>query len=366
MGKKIVSAGHICLDIMPVFDPEKEMNTKELFQPGKLVEVGAAQMHVGGSVSNTGLAFDYFGADVTLMAKVGDDSFGRMLSHMVNGYGVQNKLLYSVGCSTSYTVVIAPPGVDRIFFHCPGANDWFGYEDIDFESVREADLFHFGYPSIMKKLYGNPQELVGIFRKAKELGTLTSLDLAAVADGTEAARVDWCSVLCELLPYVDYFVPSAEELCFLIDRERYREWMKRANGGDVTDVLKWEDDIRPLSKRLIQWGAKVVLIKCGTPGMYLKTGKIEDGQLPGKREWSQTEIFEKSYKADKFCSATGAGDVSIAAFLTAALEGYTPHRCLNLAAAAGACCVTAYDALGGLVPFPELEKRVDGGWQKQG
>lgn len=59
-------------------------------------------------------------------------------------------------------------------------------------------------------------------------------------------------------------------------------------------------------------------------------------------------------------SGTGAGDTSIAAFLTAVLAGYSPEMSMHLAAAAGASCVAAYDALSGLKPFAELEQRISG------
>jgi sugar/nucleoside kinase (ribokinase family) len=363
-GKKIVAAGNVCLDITPVFEQVSKMDMSQIFLPGKLIGVGPAQMHAGGSISNTGLAFRYFGSEVTVMAKVGMDNFGKTILDMVDKVDVCNEIRICEECDTSYTIVMAPPGIDRIFFHCPGANDTFGYDDIDFDIVEQADLFHFGYPTIMRKLYENPQELVAIFKKAKEIHTYTSLDLAAITEDAEAASTDWCAVFRELLPYVDYFVPSAEELCFLIDRPRYKEWLKRAAGRDVTEVLDWKTDIRPLADMLMQWDAKIVLIKCGTPGMYLRTRRMEGARTPEKKAWDDVEIFERSYKAEKFCSATGAGDVSIAAFLTAALNGYIPQRCLQLATGAGACCVTDYDALGGLIPFDKMIEKIDCGWEK--
>ena len=58
---------------------------------------------------------------------------------------------------------------------------------------------------------------------------------------------------------------------------------------------------------------------------------------------------------------TGAGK---AGFLTALLRGCGPARAVQLAAAAGACCVTAYDALSGLTDFDKMAARIDAGWAK--
>lgn len=63
-------------------------------------------------------------------------------------------------------------------------------------------------------------------------------------------------------------------------------------------------------------------------------------------------------------SGTGAGDTSIAAFLTAMLGGYTIEECMQLSTATGASCVTEYDALSGLKSFSELQKKIEEGWVK--
>ena len=58
--------------------------------------------------------------------------------------------------------------MDRIFLHCTGANDTFGYEDVNYGIVGTAKIFHFGYPPLMKKVYRNDAaELTRIFKKAK-------------------------------------------------------------------------------------------------------------------------------------------------------------------------------------------------------
>ena len=81
--------------------------------------------------------------------------------------------------------------------------------------------------------------------------------------------------------------------------------------------------------------------------------------------WSNREGFEKSYEPQKVVSGTGAGDTSIAAFLTAMLREYSFEKCMQLSVATGAYCVSTYDALSGIKSLDELEKIINRGWKKQ-
>lgn len=371
--KKVVVAGHICLDITPVFSSNKAGKLKELLVPGKLVNVEQADVHTGGVVANTGLGMKILGADVELMGKVGKDSFGELVLNILDKYGVSKGMISDSKVSTSYSIVIAMPGVDRIFLHSPGANDTFLAEDIKENLLENVSMFHFGYPPLMKSMYQNEgEELLKIFKKMKEFNIATSLDMAAIDAASEAGNVNWTKILEKVLPYVDFFVPSVEELGFMLDRERYEAWLRRADGKDITSILSIDKDVKPLADKLMDMGAKVVLIKCGAPGMYYRTG--DKDRLSGigsnlhmdLESWIDKEGFEESYKPEKVVSGTGAGDTSIAAFLTAILNGgYTFEKCLQLAAATGACCVSSYDALSGLKPFAELEEKINNGWEKQ-
>ena len=372
-GKKVVVAGHICLDITPVFPEQKVRKPEELLAPGKLIHMNGADVHTGGAVANTGLAMKLLGADVTLMGKIGNDEFGDLILQILGRYGYDGShdMIRSGETTTSYSVVLAIPGVDRIFLHSPGANDTFCCGDLNFDAISKAALFHFGYPPLMKRIFEQDGgELLEIFRKVKSLGAATSLDMAAVDASSEAGRADWKKILTRVLPYVDFFVPSAEELCFMLDRKRYGEWIQRAGGGDVTAVLDVDRDIKPLAEELLAMGAKVILIKCGAPGMYFRTASKEALAQIGERAgvdpdaWADQEGFERSYRPQKILSGTGAGDTSIAAFLTAMLGGMPLSRCMQLAAATGASCVESYDALSGLKSFDELERKIDHGWEK--
>lgn len=352
MSGKIIVAGHICLDITPVFSDEKTQPISKVFVPGKLVQMKDAKISTGGAVANTGLALKILGADVELMGKIGQDEFGSLVKKKLTEYNAQQGLIISDTESTAYSIVIAPPGTDRIFLHNPGANETFSCDDLDFKLIRQAELFHFGYPTIMRNMYQDGgKELVRMYREIKALGVKTSLDMAALDADTEAAKADWRQILSDVLPYVDYFVPSIEEIGFMLDRARYETWLEKADGGDITDVISIEEDVRPLAEELLRMGTGNVLIKCGASGMYFQNSSLA--------------LFEKSYKPKKVLSGTGAGDTSIAAFLKAVLDGYPIEECLKYAAAEGASCVEEYDALSGLKTFEELKRKIDAGWEKQ-
>lgn len=371
MNKKVIAAGHICLDITPVF-PQKEVNAvSDILRPGKLLHMEAADVHTGGSVANTGLGMKILGADVSLMGKVGTDAFGDMICSILSRYDAADGMICSDRESTSYSVVLAMPGIDRIFLHHPGANNTFCADDIPPGALKEASLFHFGYPPIMRTMYENEGDgLLAVFQKVKAAGLATSLDMAAVDAASEAGKADWDRILKKVIPYVDFFAPSVEELCYMLDSNRFLQWQERAAGKDVTGFLDIEKDVKPLADRCMEYGAKVLVIKCGAPGMYFRTaGQEHLKQLESRlglnlQEWSDKEGFERSYMPERILSGTGAGDTSIAAFLTAMLESESLESCMHLAAAAGASCVTAYDALSGLKPLDELRKKIAAGWAK--
>ena len=363
---KIISAGHICIDITPVFPARRTYDVLgELLEPGKLILMEGADVHTGGSVANTGLAFKLLGNNVRLLGKIGDDAFGGMIQRILAGYGAGG-LIVDRGGKTSYSVVLAVPGIDRIFLHDPGANDTFVSADIPDSAFAGAELFHFGYPPLMKKMIEQDgAELTELFRRAKQHGLATSLDLAAIDPDSYAGHVDWGAILSGVLPYVDFFVPSFEELCFMLDRERYERLTQR--GGDITEGLDAEREALPLAGQLMAMGCRVALIKCGTGGMVYRTADRAGFEKAGLHldcgAWADQTGIQRCFRADVVRSGTGAGDTSIAAFLTAVLDGKTPAECAALAAAEGACCVTAYDALSGLRLLPELETRIRGGWK---
>ncbi len=361
----VVVAGSICLDITPqMFSDGRSI--EEIFRPGRLVNVGPAVIGTGGPVSNTGLALLRLGLSVKLMGKCGDDMLGRALIETIKAEapGAEAGMKVVAGESTSYTVVICPPGVDRMFLHCTGANDTFDSKDVDPETVGAARLFHFGYPPLMARTYANGgRELVRIMREAKARGATTSLDLTYPDPAGPEGKADWAGILAAALPHVDIFTPSVEELTFMLRRPTLEKLSARAGSGDILEHIEG-DLLCDLGEKCIEAGAAVVLIKCGHLGVYLRTagmGRLEalGRAKPGDpADWTNRELFEPSYKVDKVVSATGAGDCAIAGFLAAYLRGCGVSDALRYACAVGAQNLRATDTISGIMDWDRTVEQV--------
>ena len=355
MDFEVVVAGHICLDIIP------EMHGPPPEEPGTLVEVGPATLSTGGAVGNAGLALHVIGVPTALMGKIGDDPLGRALQEVIARFDPQltRYLIIAPGESSSYTVVINPPNIDRSFLHCPALNNTFSSSDIPYDQVAKARLFHFGYPVLMRRTYEDQgAELCAMFRRAKEVGVTTSLDVGP-PDPRVVGHVDWARIMRSTLPYVDVFVPSADELQFVLDRRSFE------NKVPLTTHV-----IADLGQESIRMGAKVVVIKCGDRGFYLRTASQESFKSFGRAipanegDWADREMWSPCFVPDVFAGTTGTGDATIAGFIAALLRGCSVSDTATFACAVGACCVEAPNAIGGIRSWEETWNRVRRGWRR--
>lgn len=368
---RAVVAGHICLDVIPSLDHLPEGKFSSLFLPGHIISTGPATFSTGGPVSNTGLALFRLGVPARLIAKVGADPFGKIVRGLVESFdpALVGGLVSAPDQSTSYSVIVSPPGIDRIFLHCPGANDTFCADDIDYTLAAEAGLFHFGYPPIMRRMYQDGgTELAEVFRRAKATGVTTSLDMAFPDPSSEGGQVDWRAILKAALPYVDIFLPSIEELLFMLRRDNYDLLLQCATQGDILSEIT-PGLLSSLAQELMGMGAKIVVIKMGYRGSYLRTAGREVLAGMGRavpscpQAWANQELWAPCFKVN-VVGTTGSGDATIAGFLSALLRDFTPRQAITAAVAVGACNVEAADALSGIRPWDETSARVKSGWER--
>ncbi len=342
----IVAAGHICLDLCPTFEAQQTQDLRAIFRPGKLIHMNGITIATGGAVANTGFAMSRMGLKVLPAVKIGDDSFGQLIADLAEKE-TGSRVSLQPGVRSSYSIVLSPPGIDRMILHDPAGNNDFSADDIDYSAVREGGFFHFGYPTVMRKVYENDgEELLRIFSSAKKMGLVTSLDMTLPDAASESGRVDWLAVLKKTLPFIDMFMPSLDEALYMLDRSEY----ERVTGGGALNFAK----IRSLADRILMMGARLALIKCGVHGIYIKSA----GAIGGRFE--KMEIFQPSYRVDNFKSALGSGDTAIAGFLAAMINGFNLIDCARMACASGALCCTTYDAVSAILPLQNIRQLLDG------
>ncbi|HYK89012.1 MAG TPA: carbohydrate kinase family protein [Acidobacteriota bacterium] len=359
-----VVAGHLCLDIIPSLTSHDFV-----FDAGKLQEVGPVVMSTGGPVSNTGLALNKLGISSRLMGKVGLDYFGQIVLGIIDahGAGLSAGMIKVPGEVTSYSLILSPLGADRMFLHCPGCNDTFGADDIDYDAVNNARLFHFGYPPLMKRVsQNNGEELCRLLRSAKETGVTTSLDMCMPDPHGYAGTVNWPAVLAAALPNVDIYMPSLEETLVMSYPDKYGSFTGKHQDLPVS---LGSGLLSSIASDLLSLGPAIVGLKLGRLGLYLKTGDGRSFESLGRAcpsdlaPWINRELWSPCFKVDVL-GTTGAGDATIAGFFASLLRGESPERCMTLACAVGACNVEAADALSGLLNWEKTRDRLRAGWAR--
>jgi len=366
MNKKydVTVAGNICLDIIPEI-PETGIDTiSKLFKPGKLVQVNSAKVSTGGPVSNTGIAMKKMKLNVAFMSRIGKDEFGELLIKRLAKNGEINGFTICEGERTSYTIAIAPPGIDRFYLHDPGTNDYFSSMDLDEKIISQSRIFHFGYPNLISSCYRNDgAELVRILKMARSAGAITSLDMSLPAPESAAGKINWKKFLKKILPFVDIFMPSIEEAFFMIDPEKYYQVKTIAASNDIIDFIE-PADYSQLAEICLQLGSNIVALKTGHRGIYLRTKNLKKDFATSEnirintQNWSNRELWCPAYYIEKIASATGSGDSAIAGFFAAMLKGKLVEETLKYANCLGFQNLHELDAISGVKNWDETTKMV--------
>lgn len=320
--------GHVCVDLTPLLPAEPNV------APGVLTEVGPMQITIGGAVGNSARTVKALGRRAVLAAAVGADELGRLLQNSLEAEMPGAVFLEQTSAATSFSVVLAPPGGDRSFWHHTGAND-------DFDGscpLLPSPMLHFGYPTLcpgMTAEAGRPT--VELFSRAHAQGSATSLDLAYCADNSVLRGYDWDAFFHNVLPHTDVFCPSWDDVTSA---------RSLSVGVDATAVSL-------AAEEFLAMGAGVVLLTMGDQGSYLATG--DQDALSGLAEalgvcadaWSGVREWIPAAPVDRFVSSNGAGDTFKAAFLLAAQGAATPGAAAREAAGVVARHISALPLLEG-------------------
>jgi sugar/nucleoside kinase (ribokinase family) len=409
---RFLVAGHGCVDLTPEITAS---NIFTLVRPGTLVPTGPAKFSIGGAVPNTGAALSRLGnRNVFLRCPSANDAFGDVLRKLLLGLGFSETSMDLSFCAaeddagtsdgghppssdtlcvgnaaafaandacTSFSIIISPKGQDRFILHCPGVNPKLQAAVILAVPMAQHDWLHVGYPPLLHRLIASDGlELSEVFAAGRRAGVTTSLDMCTP---DTSVVTPWRAIFQRVLPFVDCFTPSYEEIAMCLGTE-----------GPPT-----VSNLRLIADELLGFGARIVLIKMSSTGLYLKTLPAVNALGLGRgaelgldaaaasasyarqaflAAWSGVELLSPSFKVD--CVGTlGAGDCTVAAFLTclslrstaAVAAGQTrerswlsPSEVLQIANAGGACNVEAEDALTGLRSIDATRQRIAAGWDR--
>ncbi len=362
-----IAAGLVCLDIIPGMQNIEGSDFDRQFLPGKLIETDETILSTGGSVSNTGLAMHRLGIDTKLICRIGNDSFAEILKGLYQkvDHHLLDSLIVDADHMTGHAYVINPRNQDRRFFHHPGSSDYFTAEDVDDAILKTAGLFHFGYPPMIRTMIADEgSELLKLYKKVKAYGLTTSMDMCMPDPSRSSGQAPWKKILLKTLPFVDFFLPSIEELLFMLNRALYERLAETGELiGQVDDALLFD-----LSQQLLEMGCKVILIKMGYRGVYLRTSDEKRLSSMGTAcpsdlaSWANLSIKQPSFEVE-VKGTCGSGDTCIAGFLSAILRDFSPEDTLKIAVGSGACCCEQPDAFSGLLSWDELCNRINSSWK---
>jgi sugar/nucleoside kinase (ribokinase family) len=313
----VLLAGHLCADLTPALPGDP------LVEPGRLAAVGPLRVSLGGSVANTGRVLGALGIPIRAAAASGDDALGGLVRELLASEGFDTSEVRTIaGMGTSYSIVIQPPALDRTFWHHSGANDAFVPDDVSLDGV---ELLHVGYPSLLAALAADDgAALRRLFARARERGITTSLDLAVVDPGSDAATTDWLAFLTAVLPLTDLFTPSIDDLSSSL-------------GGDATPAERVDS--------ALALGAGAVVVTAGDRGLAFGGADATRMRAGGRAlasvadSWGGIRLTAPTTPVDRVVSTNGAGDASTAGFIAATLAGLAPADSLELAGRCAAAVV---------------------------
>ena len=204
-------------------------------------------------------------------------------------------------------------------------------------------------------------ELARLFRLVRAAGATTSLDLALPDPASPAGQADWPAILNKVLPLTDLFVPSLEELLFMLDRAYFDALKNKAGDEDICAYYDF-NRLPALADRLLAAGVRILAIKLGRYGFYVRTAcepalKHMGPAAPADTEnWANREIWSEilDVPRERIASTSGAGDASIAGFIAGLARNCPIETACALACAVAALKIQYKTSVGGIQPLEEV------------
>ena len=287
MSRKIICMGSVNMDLC--------MNMQRMPGVGETVKTDNFATYPGGKAGNQAAAAGALGGDVSVFARLGDDSFSQQLTQQLEKHGVSTKdLIYVPGDTAGIAMIrVDAQGRNSISF-TGGANDRLSAADV--RAHRDA------FPEngiLLITLELLPETVREAITLAKEKHMLVVLDPSPVPP--EGFPEDLCAM-------VDYAKPNETEAELL-------------SGIAVTDM----ESAARAHARLREMGLKHPIISMSDKGAFT---------------WVNGAPCIVAPKKVDAIDSTAAGDIFLGAFAVALAQDRPLMECLNYAKTAAALSTT--------------------------
>jgi ribokinase len=278
----IVTFADACVDLIVTGDVVPRFGQVE-----KLV--GDYLLEMGGSCCIFACQAAKLGLRVSILGRVGDDDFGRLILRRLHESGVNIRhMIVDPSMKTGLGIALCQDN-DRAILTYMGSISAVKPQDVTDELLASARHLHHGSFYLHTQVRPSMPE---IFRRARRLGLTTSLDT------NWDPEEQWNSNLADVLAVTDICMPNEEEA---------RRISRSVHLGDAV-------------KRLHEMGSSIVTLKRGAEGAGVSRG-------------SQT--FECAVSVVTGGDSVGAGDSFDAGFLAGWLRDMPLDQCLDIACLCG-------------------------------
>ena len=300
MSKRILVLGNSNVDFV--------FRIPRFHDPGETILAESLGIFFGGKGANQAITAKRLGGNVQFITKVGNDHYGKAYRHHLIKSGLNRKLILEDKKLPTGTAVIelTTKGENRIIAFL-GANGSLSVNDL-----RRMEQ-HWGGVGVFVTQLEIPLETVDRgLRTAKDQGAVTLLN--------PSPPIPLAS---HILSTVDFIVPNEVE-------------------AQLLTGIKWKGDreIRKMANRLLDMGAKNVIITLGPKGLFFKN--------------RNEELWMKAFRVN-VVDTTAAGDAFLGGLATSLSENKPIQEALKFANGAGALATTKLGAQPSLPSRRELE-----------
>lgn len=267
---------------------------------------------VAGTAAAPSVNLAKLGVDVATVGRVGDDAIGEFIRTTMAGFGVDTThLVTDPELQTSSSLLPIRRDGSRPALHVIGANAGLCEDDVPWDVVERAQVFHMGGAFVLPGIDGEPMER--ILRRVKEMGLTTTCDFLM------SPRPDALDVIGPSLPYIDYLMPNIEEAGWLCGTE----------------------DRRQIIATLHERGVGCTVLTMGGEGVSVARN-------------GEAEQVYPAYAID-VVDTTGCGDAFTSGFISGLLDGLSLEECAERGLACGSLVATGLGSDAGIENLEQVE-----------